>query len=68
MWCCRKYAEVHELGRHKDDNYDDDDNDDDDAEPPTVDNTTYPEANSSNKNICIGENGEASTPFVDTKD
>ena len=71
MWCCRKNGGVHELCHDKDDNCDDDDNDDDDAEPPTVDNTTAdPEANSllDNKDICISENGEAITAFVDTKD
>ena len=82
MWCCRKdvgvkistttfggtvRSTVHESQHHKDENCDDDD---DDAEPPAVDDATPPEADLSveNKDIRIsGNDEEASTAFVDTK-
>ena len=60
---------VHESHHHNDNNCGDDD-DDDAVQTPAVDDATPPEADPSveNKNICIRENGEASTGFVDTKD
>ena len=60
---------MHESHHHNDNNCGDDD-DDDAVQTPAVDDATPPEADPSveNKNICIRENGEASTGFVDTKD
>jgi hypothetical protein len=62
---------VHESHHHNDNNCDDDDDDDDAVQTPAVDDATPPEEDPSveNKDIRIsGNDEEAGTAFVDTKD